>query len=293
MATRKNDAAAKATLLVELLTEELPPKALRKLSEAFATSLTEDLRRDDFVEQDSETRPYATPRRLALQLTGVRERTPDKPVEISGPSVKVGLDSGGQPTQALLGFARKHGIEVSKLVRRETPKGEFFFYSGIASGSHLDATLHTKVESALAALPIPKVMRWGSGDQKFVRPVHGLVMLHGSRVVPGAALGAESSNKTLGHRFGSDGSIVLKSAEDYVRALDKGKVVVEFATRRAAIARQLETAAAGATLVVNDALLDEIEALVELPAVYEGRFEESFLTVPEACLIFSMPQHQK
>ena len=296
MANKKPDKSGGAeTLLVELLTEELPPKALRKLSEAFAKSLVEDLRQDDFLEPESEALLYATPRRLALRITGVRQQTPSRPVEISGPNVKAGLDPNGQPTPALLGFAKKHGIEASKLVRRETPKGEFFFHSGIAPGRHLDATLFIKVEAALEALPIPKVMRWGSGDQKFVRPAHGLVMLHGSRVVSGAVLGVESPDpaRTLGHRFLSNGAIELKSADDYERALEKDRVIADFAKRRAEVARQLEKAAGGATLVINDSLLDEITALVELPAVYSAGFDAAFLAVPEECLILSMQQHQK
>ena len=290
---KKNDTEKPATLLVELLTEELPPKALRSLGEAFAKALSEDLRKDELLEPGSEVRALSTPRRLAARITEVRERAPDRPVDLSGPSVKAALDAAGTPTQALLGFARKHGVEISALIKRETPKGEFFFYQGIASGSHLDATLAVKVEAALEALPIPKVMRWGSGDQKFVRPVHGLMMLHGSKVVPGAVLGAESSSKTLGHRFLSDGAIALKQSDDYEDALRKGKVLVDFSGRRTEIVRQLENAAAGAALVVNDALIDEITALVEAPAVYEGRFEEGFLAVPEECLILSMQQHQK
>jgi glycyl-tRNA synthetase beta chain len=163
----------------------------------------------------------------------------------------------------------------------------------VAAGTHLETNLAFKVEEALKRLPSPKSMRWGNGDAQFARPVHGLVMLHGSRVVSGAVLGAESSNKTLGHRFLSDGAIALKHADDYEQALGKSKVVVDFARRRDEITRQLEKAAGGTTLVVTDALLDEITALVEAPAVYEGRFEDSFLAVPEECLILSMQQHQK
>jgi len=287
--------AASATLLVELLTEELPPKALRLLSEAFVKALAEDLRGSDFLEPGSEAQPYATPRRLAARITRVHERAPDKPVEMSGPSVKAALDVKGQPTQALLGFAKKHGVEVSKLVRRETPKGEFFFHRDIAKGGHLDAVLAIKVEAALGKLPIPKVMRWGAGETQFARPVHGLVMLHGSRVVPGKVLGAESSNKIHGHRFLSGGAIPLKDADDYERTLrEQGKVIAGFAARRALIMKALEGAAgAGAALVADDALLDEITALVEWPAVYAGEFGREFLEVPEECLVLSMQRHQK
>src|SRR5262245_52288295 len=142
MANRKAD---KDTLLVELLTEELPPKALRPLGEAFAKALSEDLRKDELLEPGSETRALSTPRRLAVRITEVRERAPDRPVDVSGPSVKAALDAGGKPTQALLGFARKYGVDTATLSRRETPKGEFFFYQGIAKGSELAASLAAKV----------------------------------------------------------------------------------------------------------------------------------------------------
>ena len=296
MSTKKTDkSGATETLLVEVLTEELPPKALRSLADAFAKALSEDLRKDEFLEVESEVRTFATPRRLAVQVTCVRDRAPDKPVELSGPSVKAALDTNGQPTQALLGFARKYGVEVSKLVRRQTPKGEFYFHRDIAKGSHLDANLAHKVDAALEGLPIPKTMRWGSGDQQFVRPVHGLIMLHGKRNVSGNVLGVESSNETPGHRFLSGGAVVLKHADDYERALrEQGKVVAGFAARRELILKSLESAAGkGATLVADDALLDEITALVEAPSVYAGEFSREFLEVPEECLVLSMQRHQK
>jgi len=295
MAKQTAKATAPATLLVELLTEELPPKALRSLSEAFARVLTEDLKHDEFREPDSEVAPYATPRRLALRITRVRDRAPDKRVESSGPSVKAALDATGQPTPALLGFARKHGVEVGKLTRRQTPKGEFFFCTATAKGGHLDAGLALRVGAALEALPIPKLMRWGSGKQQFVRPVHGLVMLHGSREISGNVLGAESSTRTPGHRFLSASAIALKQADDYERMLrEQGKVIVDFAARRTLVIKALEDAAGqGAALVADDALLDEITALVEWPAVYAGEFGREFLDVPEECLVLAMQRHQK
>jgi glycyl-tRNA synthetase beta chain len=280
---------------VEVLTEELPPKALKRLSESFAAALSEDLRQNDLLGAGSTAHAFATPRRLAVLITHVRERAPDKPVELSGPSVKVGLDAGGNPTQALLGFARKHGVDVSKLTRRETPKGEFFFYEAIASGGHLDATLSVKVEAALEKLPIPKMMRWGSGDTEFVRPVHGLIMLHGSRVVEGEVLGAASSNRTVGHRFLSPGEIVIRHADDYEGLLhQKGPVVAGFAARRAEIVAALAKAAGqGVTVIASDELLDEITSLVEWPVVLAGEFDPRFLDLPRECLILSMQQHQK
>ncbi len=294
MTTKKTKTGGTETLLVELLTEELPPKTLRALSEAFGATLAEDLRQDDFLEPESEARVFATPRRLAVQITCVRGQAPDKPVELSGPSVKVGLDASGNPTPALLGFARKYGVDVAKLVRRQTPKGEFFFHRDLAKGGHLDTNLEVKVQAALNDLPVPKIMRWGEGNAEFVRPVHGLVMLHGSHVVPGEVLGRESTNQTSGHRFLGATPIKLKHADDYERVLrGKGNVIASFTARRDDISKQLADAAGDAALVADDALLDEITALVEAPAVYAGEFSTEFLAVPEECLILSMQQHQK
>jgi len=283
------------TLLVELLTEELPPMALQTLGEAFAHALATDLREQRFLEEGGETRVFATPRRLAVQITRVRARAPDKPIEFIGPGVKVGLDADGRPTPALLGFARKQGADIGALERMNTPKGEVFVYRTLAAGGLLATNLGVMVQGALRKLPVPKTMRWGSGEAEFVRPLHGLVMVHGSRVVPGEVLGAKSSNKTLGHRFLCGKAITLKHAEAYERALlDEGGIIADFAARRAEIATQLRKAAgAAARLVADDALLDEVTALVESPKVYAGAFGEAFLAVPEECLILSMQQHQR
>jgi glycyl-tRNA synthetase beta chain len=295
MARAKTAPLEPASLLVELLTEELPPKALKRLSETFAAALADDLRRDDFLAADSVVDAFATPRRLAVVITQVRARAPDRPVEQSGPSVKAGLDAGGNPTPALIGFARKQGVDVAQLVRRETPKGEFFFHQAIAQGGRLDAELGRKVGAALKKLPVPKIMRWGSGDTEFVRPVHGLIMLHGSRVIAGTVLGAPSSNRTLGHRFLSRGPVIIRRADDYEKVLrDKGRVIARYAARREQIVEALGKAAGkGAEPVAGEGLLDEITALVEFPAAFAGEFSPQFLGVPQECLILSMQQHQR
>ena len=276
-----------ATLLVEVLTEELPPKSLRALSEVLGTVVLADLTKGKFLAEGAVARTFATPRRLALLIKNVLGRSPDLEREVQGPST-------GAPAQAVSGFAKKSGVAVEALQKRRTPKGEIYVARVRTSGRALDAVLATAVEDALKRLPVPKLMRWGTGEAKFVRPVHGLVMLHGSRIVPGNVLGVESCNKTMGHRFLSGGAIVLKHADDYERALrDTGKVIVDLAGRRTEIVKQLETIAGGAMLVANDALLDEIAALVESPAVYAGEFDAGFLSVPEECLILSMQQHQR
>jgi glycyl-tRNA synthetase beta chain len=286
---------ASATLLVEVLTEELPPKALKRLSAAFAEALVADLRQAEFLTAESAVRVFATPRRLAVQITAVLRKAPDQSVEFSGPSVKVGLDAESKPTPALLGFARKQGVDVNQLERRDTPKGEVFAYRKMAKGSVLETNLALKVGFALEKLPVPKIMRWGNGDNKFVRPVHGLVMMHGAQVVGGEVMDVKSSGKTLGHRVLSRSPIRLRHADDYERALrETGRVIADFDARRAEISRQLgKTAGRTRTLVAGAALLDEITALVEAPAVYAGKFNAEFLEVPQECLILSMQQHQR
>ena len=282
-------------LLIELLTEELPPKALARMGKAFADALRADLAREGLLGEAGVVEWFATPRRLAVRLTEVEERAPDRPIEVQGPSVKAGLDKDGKPTPALAGFARKNGVAVDALEQRDTTKGRVFIYRGVSRGAVLDEILPARVGGALKALPIPKVMRWGSGDAEFVRPVHGLVMLHGERVVPGAVLGLESCRTTQGHRFLASGPVAIERAEDYERALaEQGRVIASFDRRRAAIQQALAKAAGNeATFAPDDALVDEVTALTEAPAVYEGRYSAEFLEVPQECLVLSMKQHQK
>jgi glycyl-tRNA synthetase beta chain len=285
----------KETLLIELLTEELPPKALLRISQAFCAALLQELRQNALAGQDSSVTAYATPRRLAASITNVLDKGPDQSLEISGPSVKVGLSADGKPTPALAGFAKKNGVAAEALVQIDTPKGKVFACRKLAEGARLETLLALNVEEALKRLPIPKLMRWGDGEAQFVRPVHGLVMLHGARIVPGKVLGLESTNQTLGHRFLSSGPVMLKHADDYERALrEVGGVVTSFELRRNEIAKKLAMVAGAETaLIDDDALLDEVTALVEAPSVYEGQFSPVFLEVPQECLILSMKQHQK
>lgn len=280
--------AASATLLVELLTEELPPKALSLLARFFADEVANGLIRCQLKQRVPDWRSLATPRRLAALVPGVLAVAQDRPEEKPGPSINA-------PPEAVAGFAKKHGIEVNALARRDTPKGAVYVARVTLKGAVLDAVLAEIVGEAVRKLPIPKTMRWGDGEAQFVRPVHGLVLLHGSRIVPGEVLGVSSSNRTPGHRFLSGNAIVLKQADDYERALhEQGKVVASFEERRALVIKALEGAAGpGAALVADDNLFDEITALVEWPAVYAGEFGREFLDVPEECLVLSMQRHQK
>ena len=286
--------SATAALLIELLTEELPPKALRTLGYAFADALVKDLRADAFAPGDGEFTVYASPRRLGVLVRSVTAKAPDREVLAKGPSVKAGLSADGAPTPALLGFAKKQSVPVDRLERVSDGKQEVFAFRSIAAGAALDETLAAKVAAALKKLPIPKVMRWGDCDAEFVRPARGLVMLHGERIVPGKVLGLESGRATRGHRFLGAGEIALARADDYERALAQdGKVVANFEVRARAIRERLATAAGGATIAADDALFDEVTALVEWPAVYEAHFEKAFLEVPQECLMLTMRQNQK
>ena len=288
-------APASETLLVELLTEELPPKSLRALSEVFGAVVLGDLTKGKFLTKGAVARTFATPRRITVQIERVCGRSPDEHEDKKGPTKKDAYDASGNPTEKLLGFLRKYGASLESVRYEQLAKGEVVVISVPVSGRTLDEVLSKMVESALKTLPIPKTMRWGSGEAQFVRPVHGLVMLHGSRVVPGVVLGLESSNRTLGHRFLSGGPITVKDANGYATVLrDKGTVEVAFARRREQIIEALGRAAGkGVELVAGDALLDEITALVESPAVYAAEFSAEFLAVPEECLILSMQQHQR
>jgi len=288
------------TLLVELLTEELPPKALKKLEAAFAASLVAALAKDDFVRTDAPYESYSTPRRLAVSIPGVAAQSPDKPFKQKLLPVSVAYDGEGKPTQALAKRLAALGLDAAaKLTREPDGKAESLFHEGTKAGIALAQGLQAALDAAIAALPIPKVMSYaGPGryynDEKFVRPAHRLVALHGVDVVPVTALGLESGRTTQGHRFLSRGAIDIRNADAYAPTLEaEGKVMPSFAARRAKIVVALEGAAGDATPIMPDALLDEVTALVEWPVVYAGTFDASFLEVPPECLILTMQLNQR
>ena len=277
-----------ATLLVELLTEELPPKSLHRLGEAFADLLVAEIIKHRLKDRDPKRQVFATPRRLAVLIADVRDKGIDSAHSVEGP-----LSSNAK---AVEGFAKKHKLDPESLERRQTAKGEIVVANFIMPGVQLDAVLAGIVEDALKKLPVAKMMRWGDGDSQFVRPAHGLVMMHGARVVPGTVLGLTSGNRTRGHRFLGAAEIVLASADEYERRLaGDGRVIADFAARREEIEGELHEAAKklGATLGDYRDLLDEVTALVELPTVYVGEFDPLFLEVPQECLILTMQQNQK
>ncbi len=284
----------KNDLLIELGTEELPPRALKKLSDAFAQGIVDGLRKAGF--EPGESRRFATPRRLAVLIPGVASRQPDRRVEKKGPALKAAFDEAGEPSRALQGFARSCGVAVDELEQRQTEKGVWLYYCATQTGETLAALLGGIVEQSLAGLPIPKRMRWGDRDAEFVRPVHWLVMLHGSEVIDAGLLATRSGNQTYGHRFHCDRPLTLAQAADYEATLrQQGYVIADFESRRQSIRQQVESLAEtlGGEAVIDDDLLDEVTALNEWPVAIGGEFESRFLSVPSEALIKTMQDNQK
>jgi glycyl-tRNA synthetase beta chain len=302
-------------LLVELFVEELPPKALNKLGQAFSSVLAEQLKAQGLAAAESQVTAFASPRRLAAHVTGVLAQAADKAVQQKLMPVTVGLDASGHATPALLKKLQALGADVSdpaalvaSLKRAPDGKGEALFYDSVAKGASLAEGLQKALDEALAKLPIPKVMQYqletdcelpGWSSVNFVRPAHKLMALHGSAVVPVKALGLTAGNTTQGHRFEAQvDPVVVPHADQYAEVLKtQGAVMASFAERRAEIVRQLNAAAAqvghSACPIDDDALLDEVTALVERPNVLTCEFEKEFLDVPQECLILTMKANQK
>jgi len=290
-------------LLVELFVEELPPKALKKLGEAFAATLVARLEASGLVDETTVT-PYASPRRLAVHLTKVAAKAADRAVQQKLMPVAVALDANGEPTPALLKKLAALGQDASvvpTLRRQMDGKAEALFLDTVAPGVTLAEGLQAALEAAIAGLPIPKVMSYqladGWSSVNFVRPAHRLVALHGADVVPVAVLGLAAGRETQGHRFEARNPVVaIRDADSYAEQMEsEGAVIPGFAARRAEIEQQLEAAAAqeGLQPIDDDALLDEVTALVERPNVLSCRFEQEFLAVPQECLILTMKANQK
>ncbi|WP_444915107.1 glycine--tRNA ligase subunit beta [Microbulbifer sp. TRSA007] len=280
--------------LVELGTEELPPKALHKLMSAFADGISQGLKSAEL--SFGEVKTYAAPRRLAVAVFGLADRQQDKQIEKLGPAVKAAFDKEGKPSKAAEGFARSNGVTVAELGRKETDKGERLAFISEQKGAATESLLAGIVEKALAQLPIPKRMRWGARREEFVRPVHWLVMLFGNKVVDGEVLGLKAGNTSRGHRFHCNRELEIHSAHDYPQVLrEPGYVMADFAERREVIRAQViaEANNVNGEAVIDDDLLDEVTALVEWPVALTGRFEERFLEVPAEALISSMKEHQK
>lgn len=293
---------SKRNLLVELFVEELPPKALKKLGEAFASALAASLKLQGLASDASVVTPFASPRRLAAHITGIGAQAADKPVSQKLVPVSVGLTASGEATPALMKKLASLGLDASvlpRLKRQMDGKAEALFYDSVAVGVTLADGLQKALDEALAKLPIPKVMQYQLADGwtsvNFVRPAHGLVALHGADVVPIRALGLLAGRTTHGHRFeAAKPGIELRDADSYAAQLrDDGAVIASFAERRTEIERQLTAAAGDLKPIDDDALLDEVTALVERPNVLVCRFESEFLGVPQECLILTMKANQK
>lgn len=282
-------------LLIELGTEELPPKALKILSNAFTNGVKEGLQKAEL--EFGEVHAYAAPRRLAILIRGLAEGTPDKQVEKRGPALTASFDDDGNPTQAATGFAKSCGLNsVEELDRLETDKGAWLMYKVEQAGQPTAELVPNIIQSSLDKLPIPKRMRWGSLDAEFVRPVHWLVLLFGDQVIDAEILSVKSGRETRGHRFHHPAPIYIGTPADYAELLHtEGKVIADFEARRNAVHGLIQEAAArtGGTAEIDPALLDEVTSMVEWPVAVLGNFEPRFLDVPQEALISSMKGHQK
>ena len=286
--------AAHRDFLVEIGTEELPPKSLQALATAFADGIAKGLT-DAGLEHRTVER-FATPRRLAVRVRQLAERQPDRAIERRGPPLKAAFDAQGTPTQAAVAFAKSCGVEVNHLEQLETPKGAWIVHRGTEAGAYTASLLPAIVQTALDALPIARRMRWGAGEAQFVRPVHWVLVVFGKETLPCEILGVASSNVTYGHRFMAPKALRISTPASYVALLRKrGRVLSDIHERRETI-RQGVTAAAerlGGHAVISDALLDEVTALVEWPVPLAGRFDARFLELPPEVLIATMQDHQR
>jgi glycyl-tRNA synthetase beta chain len=283
-----------ADFLVELGTEELPPKALLTLSEAFRDGLQSRI--DAAALSHGDVQAFATPRRLAVRVKKLALQQPEQKIQRRGPPVTAAFDKAGAPTRAATAFAESCGVPVAQLGRETDPKGnECLSYSGVKPGAAAVELLPGFVTEALNALPIPKRMRWGAGEAQFVRPVHWLVMLLGKAIVRATVLDVPAGNKTFGHRFHSSAPLLLTSPAGYESTLKRGKVIADFAVRRELIRGGVTALASkhGGKALVTDALLDEVTSLAEWPVPLAGRFEERFLALPRELLISVLQDHQR
>jgi glycyl-tRNA synthetase beta chain len=281
-------------LLIEIGTEELPPKALSTLALAFEKGICDGLEKAGLP--TSNVRRFATPRRLAVLIDHLPARQADRRLERRGPALSATFGPDGQPTKAAEGFARSCGVSVAELQRQETDKGAWLVHVSVEPGATTTDLIPGIVETALAGLPIPKRMRWGDRDNEFVRPVHWVVLLFGDEVIPATIMGVPAGRETRGHRFHHPSSIRLNSPADYAPQLaSEGRVIADFGERRDAIRAQAEGVAAALSgiAVIKPELLDEVAALVEWPVALTGNFERRFLDVPAEALISTMQDNQR
>jgi glycyl-tRNA synthetase beta chain len=281
-------------LLIEIGTEELPPKALPSLALAFENGIRQGLEKAGLA--SGELRHFATPRRLAVLIHHLPVRQPDRQLERRGPALSAAFGPDGNPTKAAEGFARSCGVTIADLQKQETDKGSWLVHLSHEPGAATAGLIPSIVDQALAGLPIPKRMRWGDRDEPVVRPVHWAILLLGDEVIPATIMGVSTGRETRGHRFHHPQPIRIASPTDYARQLaDEGKVIADFAERRDRVRAQAEATAAelGGIAVIKPELLDEVTALVEWPVALAGNFERRFLNVPAEALISTMQDHQR
>jgi glycyl-tRNA synthetase beta chain len=283
-----------ADFLVEVGTEELPPKALKSLMDAFCQNFGDAL--DEQRLSHGDLRAFATPRRLAVLVEDLALAQPDRELLLKGPPVSIAFDNEGNAKPAALAFAKKCGVDVAALGRDRSDKGEWLTYLSAEEGALADELLPAAVQKSLDRLPIPRRMRWGAGNTEFVRPVHWLLMLHGKNVVEGKVLGVDANNKTRGHRFHAPGELTISKPDEYLSALErKGYVLADFAARRKSIVEQVDEAAreAGGRASGDLALFDEVTALNEWPVAVTGTFSEAFLKLPREVIVATLTGHQR
>lgn len=281
-------------LLLELGTEELPPKSLRTLAQALHDNFVNQLK--DLGLCFSSSKWYATPRRLALIVKDLDSKQRDAEVEIRGPAVKAAFDASGKPTNAALGWARSNGIDISQAQRLKTEKGEWLYFKSFKEGQDTVSLVPDLFVKSLKSLPIPRLMHWGDKREEFVRPVHSLCMLFGQDIIPGTILGVKSDRIIKGHRFLGNQFLSVESADTYVEQLKKeGAVVVDYEERKASVISQVKAVAdsVGGIADLDDSLVEEVTSIVENPHIFKASFDEHFLSVPAEALVYTMKGDQK
>lgn len=281
------------TLLIELGTEELPPKSLKTLATTFFEQIK--LQLDAAKLSYSDIQWYATPRRLAVKVEGLIASQADKAIEKRGPAVNVAFDAEGNASKAAEGWARSNGITVADAERLVTDKGEWLLHKTVEQGKSVEELIPAMVNQAVSKLPVPKPMRWGSGRTQFIRPVHTLTMLYGEKIIAGETLNVNSNNLVTGHRFHHHGLVAIDHADNYETTLREAHVVVSYEERKQTILEQINLAAKeiGGIALPDEELLEEVTSIVEWPVILVGSFDEEFLNVPAEPLIYSMKDHQK
>lgn len=290
------DPSNTADLLFEIAVEELPAGSLLSMAGHLAEHLQKELAGAGFVAAGGQVKQFATPRRLAVLVSDVKGRQEDQAVEKRGPAVAAAFDDDGNPTKAVQGFARSCGVEPSELERIETPKGEWLIFRSMAEGQSLAAFLAPVLNNIIKQMPSPRRMRWSDGEVEFLRPVRGATLLHGSNVFSLEVLGTTTGNTVAGHRFHAPGPFTLNQASEYEDVLSqKGRVIADFDSRRQRVVEMVEqcAASAGASVVMDPALVDEVTALVEWPVAVSGAYDEHFLELPKEALIQTMEENQK